>query len=371
MCLGLFPELQALGGIQRVSRHMAAVIAGVARRKNLDYKFLSLNDPVGLHKDDVGGLSYQYRGFHRSKLRFVLSALAAGAMKPRLIFAAHVNLAPVAWLATQRAGAKMVIVGHGIEVWEPLPWIRRKAVKSANALVAISQFTAARLSDMQGIAPEAIHLLPPALDPSFRVAGENEASPLPPRWFPKGRVLLSVTRLAASEGYKGVDTMIRTLARIQIRVPDLHYLIVGEGDDRARLEKLARDSGVAGRVHFAGKLDASTDDLWACYANCDVFVLPSKGEGFGIVFLEAMAFGKPVIGGHHGGTPDIIEDGITGFLVDHGDEVRLGQIIEMLVRDESMRQAIGRAGRTRVENQYQFEAFKRRFESILEECHLV
>jgi phosphatidyl-myo-inositol dimannoside synthase len=371
MCLGLFPELQALGGIQRAGRHMAAVIAGVARRKGLDYKFLSLNDPAGLHDEEIGGLPFQYRGFHRSKSRFVLSALAAGARNPRLVFAAHVNLAPVGWLAAQCSGAKMAVMGHGIEVWEPLPWVRRKAVQSAQAVLAISQFTAARLSDTQGIAPESIHLLPLALDPSFRAAGEKGLSSPPPAWFPKGRVLLSVTRLAASEGYKGVDTMIRTLGRIQTRAADLQYVIVGDGDDRARLERLARDSGVAARVHFAGKLDASNDELRACYAHCDVFVLPSKGEGFGMVFLEAMAYGKPVIGGNHGGTPDIIEDGVTGFLIEHGDEERLGQIIEMLVRDESTRRAIGHAARARVENQYQFEVFKRRFESILEECHLV
>ncbi|MFZ3201302.1 MAG: glycosyltransferase family 4 protein [Candidatus Acidiferrales bacterium] len=352
-----------------MSRHMSAVIADLARRRNLDYKFLSLNDPVGLHNDDVGGLPFQYNGFHRAKSRFVLSALAAGARNPRLIFVAHVNLAPVGWLARQCGGGKMAVVGHGIEVWEPLPWIRRKAVKSANVLVAVSQFTGARFSDMQGIAPEAVRLLPLALDPSLRAAEENDLASLPPAWFRKGPVLLSVTRLSSSEAYKGVDTMIRTLARIQTDMPDLQYLIVGDGDDRPRLEGLAQGLGIAARVHFAGKLDAS--GLSACYANCDVFVLPSKGEGFGIVFLEAMAFGKPVIGGNHGGTPDIIEDGVTGYLVEHGNEVRLGQIVEMLVRDESLRKTIGRAAQSRVKSHYQFGDFRQRLETMLEECHLL
>jgi len=369
MCLGLFPEMQAPGGIQRVSRHISAIIADLARRRNLDYRFLSLNDPVGLHNDEVSGLPFQYEGFHRAKSRFVLSALAAGARNPRLIFVAHVNLAPVAWLARLCGGGKMAVVGHGIEVWEPLPWIRRKAVKSANVLVAVSQFTGARFSDMQGIAPEAVRVLPLALDPTFRAGEENGAPSLPPAWFPKGPVVLSVTRLSATEPYKGVDTMIRTLARIQADIPDLQYLIVGDGDDRPRLEALARDLGVAARVHFAGKLDGP--ELSACYAHCDVFVLPSKGEGFGIVFLEAMAFGKPVIGGNHGGTPDIIEDGVTGFLIEHGNEVLLGQIVEMLVRDESLRKSIGRAAQSRVKSHYQFGDFKQRLETMLEECQLL
>jgi len=369
MCLGLFPELQALGGLQRGSRHMAAVIADLARRKGVDYKFLSLNDPAGHHQDEINGLSYQFEGFHRSKPQFALSALKAGWVKPRLIFVAHANLAPVGWLAKRYAHATMAVVGWGVEVWEPLPWIRRKAVQSAEALLAISRFTAARFSDQQGIASEAVHLLPLTLDPSFRIA-EDEGMALPaPAWFPKGRVLLSVTRLAASEGYKGVDTMIRALARIQSSVSDLQYLIVGDGDDRPRLERLALDLGVDGRVHFRGWLEAANPELLACYAHCDVFVLPSKQEGFGLVFLEAMAFGKPVVGGDHGGTPDIIEDGVTGFLVKHGDEVRLGQIIEMLARNESLRRTIGFQAQSHVRKNYRFENFKQRLQSILESCH--
>jgi phosphatidyl-myo-inositol dimannoside synthase len=366
MCLGLFPDLQAPGGIQRGSRHMAAAIADLARRKNLDCKFLSLNDPAGHHEDEVAGLAYQYTGFQRSKPRFVLSALQAASAKPRLIFVAHANLAPVGWLANRRAQAPMAVVGWGIEVWEPLPLIRRSAVQSADALLAISKFTAARFSDKQGVAPQEVHLLPLALDPSFRLADGDATLPTPPAWFPKGRVLLSVTRLAAVEGYKGVDTTIRALARLQAGFPDLHYLIVGDGDDRPRLERLARDLGVSSQVHFIGRLAASDPALLSCYANCDLFVLPSKGEGFGIVFLEAMAFGKPVIGGCHGGTPDVIEDGVSGFLVKHGDEQRLAQIIERLLRDASLREIIGTRARSRVKNYFQFENFRQHLETILE-----
>ena len=366
MCVALFPDLQAPGGIQRGGRHMAAVIADLALRKGLDYKILSLNDPTGPHEAEVAGISYQYTGFHRSKSHFAISAVAAARAKPRLIFVVHLNLTPVSWLANRWARAPVAVVGWGIEVWDRLPWIRRRALQSADAFLAISKFTAASFSDKQGVAATSVHLLPLALDPSFLPSESNATVPPPPAWFPKGQVLLSVTRLAAVEGYKGVDTTIRALARLQADLPDLHYVIVGDGDDRPRLERLARDLQVSSRVNFIGRLGSSDPSLLSCYANCDLFVLPSKGEGFGIVFLEAMAFGKLVIGGDHGGTPDVIEDGMTGFLVKHGDEVRLAQIIEQLLRDASLRQSIGNRARSRVKNHFQFENFRQRLEGILE-----
>src|SRR6202040_1246125 len=103
------------------------------------------------------------------------------------------------------------------------------------------------------------------------------------------------------------------------------------GGDRLRLEQLARDSGVADHIHFLFGL--SQEELFACYAHCDVFALPSRAEGFGLVFLEAMANSKPVIGGAHGGTPDVIEDGVTGTLVPPGDAVILSSAIQSLLTD--------------------------------------
>ena len=133
--------------------------------------------------------------------------------------------------------------------------------------------------------------------------------------------MLTVGRWRADERYKGMDTLITALPRLLPRWPELQLAAVGEGDDRAWLEDLAEETGVQRHVHFLSGL--SYAELAACYAHCEMFALPSKGEGFGLVYLEAMACGKPVIGGAHGGAPEVIDDGKTGYLVPHGDTALL------------------------------------------------
>ena len=138
---------------------------------------------------------------------------------------------------------------------------------------------------------------------------------------------------------------------------------MGDGDDRPRLEALARETGVANWVIFLRGL--SRADLVACFARCDVFALPSAGEGFGYVFVEAMALGKPTIGGAHGGTPDIIQDADTGFLVPHGDVARLAAVIGKLLQDDSLRIEMGRRAGQHVRANFIFGQFESRLSEVL------
>jgi glycosyltransferase involved in cell wall biosynthesis len=140
-------------------------------------------------------------------------------------------------------------------------------------------------------------------------------------------------------------------------------VLVGDGDDRPRLEQLARESGVADRTRSLFGL--TQEELFACYAHCDVFALPSRGEGFGLVFLEAMAHGKPVIGGAHAGTPDVIEDGVTGVLVPHGDAALLSSALESLLSDPARASEMGARGRERVRAKFTFEQFQTRLTQVL------
>jgi glycosyltransferase involved in cell wall biosynthesis len=139
-------------------------------------------------------------------------------------------------------------------------------------------------------------------------------------------------------------------------VPDMVLVLVCEGEDRPRLEQLVRDSGVADHIHFL--LGLTQEELFACYAHCDVFALASRGEGFGLAFLEAMACAKPAIGGAHGGTPHVIEDSVTGLLVPHGDAALLSSGLESLLVDPSRACEMGARGRERVQAAYTFERFQ-------------
>jgi glycosyltransferase involved in cell wall biosynthesis len=148
---------------------------------------------------------------------------------------------------------------------------------------------------------------------------------------------------------------------------DVDYLIVGDGDDRPRLEHLSRELGFTDRVQFLGEYDWLSPELLALYAGCEALVLPSQGEGFGLVFLEAMAFGKPVVGGAHGGTPDFVKDGVTGLLTPYGDVAVLADLLGRLLSDERLRSAIGGRARESVRTQYLFEHFHARLGAVVEE----
>jgi glycosyltransferase involved in cell wall biosynthesis len=143
---------------------------------------------------------------------------------------------------------------------------------------------------------------------------------------------------------------------------------VGDGDDLPRLRQLAHDCGVDGRVHFFSRV--SRRELAACFAHADIFALPSTGEGFGMVFLEAMVFGRPIVGAACGGTTDVLEDGVNGLLVPPHDAGRLEQALLRLMRDEKLRAELGLGGARIVRQKYSFEVFRAELKQILAECGL-
>lgn len=364
MLIGLFPEFLSAGGVQRAGRHTAAVLVDYARERGIPYRILSLNDPPGTHRGRVGEQAFRFQAFGRAKARFVLATLSLAFRKPKVVVAGHPNLAPVAWTITILAPrARFIVLTHGIEVWNRVPPVRRTALQRADLVLAPSTETARKLMTVQRVPKAKVRILPWGLDPQFTSECSGASHPL--STSPAGRVVLTVGRLDASEGYKGVDVLIESLLRLLVSVPDARLVVVGDGDDLPRLKRLTRRLGLDGRVYFLGQVSAQ--DLVAWYRRCDVFAMPSRGEGFGLVFLEAMAFGKPVVGGAHGGTLDIIEDGVTGFLVEHGNVEQLTQVLERLLTDDGLRKEMGRRARERVQSSYLFEHFQARLTQIVEE----
>jgi phosphatidyl-myo-inositol dimannoside synthase len=307
-----------------------------------------------------------FTGAARSKTRFATTAVRAARRRPKLVLAAHPNLAPIV-RAMQVISPRMksIVCAHGIEVWEPLPALRRSSLCHATLVLSPSRATADSLTLVQGVPPEHIRVLPWGLDPDFETKLAGTAGAKLPDGFPVGRVVLTVGRWLATERYKGMDTLIMALPRLLLRSPELQLVLAGSGDDREWLEAIARESGVSRHVHFL--TDLSYERLSACYAAAEVFALPSRGEGFGFVYLEAMARGKPVIGGAHGGAPEVIADGETGYLVQHGDPVQLATSIDALLANPDMAKQMGSRGRERVEREFRFNVFAKSFRKILRE----
>jgi phosphatidylinositol alpha-1,6-mannosyltransferase len=364
--IGLFPELDAPGGIQRAGRHLAFLLSEFATSKQMEYRLLSLNDSQHLHRMCVGDREFVFTGAARRKVGFVATALKTTRRRPKLVLAAHPNLAPIVrGMNLLAPRMKSIVCTHGVEVWEPLSRSRRKALQRATLVLAPSRATADFVISLQGVSPDRVRVLPWALDPDFETRLLGIGPTRLPADFPQGRVILTVGRWLALERYKGMDTLIQSLPRLLLRWPDVQLAIVGSGDDRDWLENIAKVSGVRRHVHFLSGI--SYAELSSCYAAAEVFALPSRGEGFGFVYLEAMARGKPVIGGAHGGAPEVIRDGVTGYLVSHGDTVQLTTSLDALLSNPELAKQMGERGRERVQQEFKFSIFAKNFKKILRE----
>jgi phosphatidylinositol alpha-1,6-mannosyltransferase len=314
----------------------------------------------------VGEREFVFTGCERVKSRFAATAMRTARRHAKLVIAGHPNLASLTQtmrLASRRM--KTIICTHGIDVREPLPPVRRRSLRRANLVLAPSQNTADHVITHQKVKPERVRVLPWALDPEFEALLPAASKASPPRNFPSGRVILTVGRWLATERYKGMDTLITALPRLLPRHPDLQLAMVGEGDDRDWLEDHAEKTGVSAHVHFLSGLSYS--QLASCYSACEIFALPSQAEGFGLVYLEAMACGKPVIGGAHGGAPEVILDGVTGYLVPHGDTEQLTAALETLLSDPALAREMGARGCQRVQHEFRFSVFAKALKKILRE----
>lgn len=363
--VGLFTEVFGTGGIQRLNCLVCLALSQFAQQEGYQVSFLSLMENPGDVDDRYLEGDAHFEGFRRNKLAFVAAALREVRSGADFVYATHVNLAPLGLaMKLLRPSLRYGVALYGVEVWEPLSLLQRHALQQATFVTSISTYTTKRAIKLHRLTPKRTHLVHPALDPFWMSASEE----IPLRQdlnLPEGKALLTVTRLAASEKYKGVDCVIQALPGVIEQVSDAYYIIVGTGTDLDRLRSLAEREGVQERVRFVGQV--SEDALRAYYDHCDLFVLPSKGEGFGIVFLEAMFYKKPVIGGDHGGSRDVIEDGRTGLLVKHGDIEGLSAAIVGLLNDDHRRLQMGKAGYERLMSRYTYPYFRAKLVSLIRE----
>jgi phosphatidylinositol alpha-1,6-mannosyltransferase len=364
MILGLFPGLSTPGGVQRAGGLTAAVLASFAKERDEPYTFLSLNDPADKALLQIGSEKIAFTGFGRSKRTFLRAALRTAFKRPSLVVALHPNLAPVVAAVKMFAPrTRSIIFAHGVEVWAPLGPGRRWSLRRSDLVLAPSADTVRQLVTQQGVADEKVRKLPWSLGPEFDPSALPCARRLPDG-FPRGPIILTVGRWDAREAYKGVDHLIMALPALLRTLPDLHLVAIGEGTDLPRLEGLGREECVSTHVHFLPQMQP--EELSLAYGACELFALPSRGEGFGLVFLEAMSRGKAVIGGAHGGTPEIIEEGINGYLVPYGDVTQLTARLLRLLSDESCRRRMGQQAFERVCSNFTYPHFSAELTRLLD-----
>ncbi|MGB8691499.1 MAG: glycosyltransferase family 4 protein [Microcoleus sp.] len=287
--------------------------------KNLKFSYLK-TDPVWL-----------------GRLNFAAKILIHLVQKrPERVFCGHINLAPLIQTLCQPLGIPYTILTYGKEVWETLPPKYQIAMSQADSIWTISRYTrdslrdsfASRTCESNQLNPDKFQIVPCIVDENIFTIGPKSEDLLAQYNLIGAKILMTVARLRSTDIYKGVDVTIKALPQIAKTFPNVKYLVIGRGDDRSRLAKLAADLGVAERVIFAGFVP--TENLAEHYRLADAYVMPSQ-EGFGIVYLEALACGVPVLAGDADGSADPLQDGKLGWRVPHRDQGAVAvACIEML-----------------------------------------
>jgi phosphatidyl-myo-inositol dimannoside synthase len=248
--------------------------------------------------------------FARELLRHSLRAERAD-----LVICGHLNLLPLAWLAARYQQARLALIVHGYEAFGPSRHpLTNFLVDRIDAFIAVSRYSADCFAQWSNIAREWGFILPNCVDVNRFTPGERDRSLVDRYGLHSSKVMLTVGRMAAGERYKGFDEVIDVLPQLLQRFPNLKYLIVGDGSDRARLEAKVRVAGLSNCVVFGGRIPES--EKVAHYNLADVYVMPSYGEGFGIALIEAAACGTAIVGSSVDGARDALLDGRLGRMVD-------------------------------------------------------
>ncbi|EAZ91915.1 glycosyltransferase family 4 protein [Crocosphaera chwakensis] len=281
--------------------------------------------------------------------------------RPQRVFCGHINLAPLVQFFCQPLGIPYTVLTYGKEVWKTLPKAQQTALKNADSIWTISRYSRDCLCQANNINLNKVEIVPCIVDGDQFTPEEKPTELIEKYQLQDTKVLMTVARLWSGDIYKGVDVTIRALPKILQFFPNVKYVVIGRGDDRPRLEQLTKDLGISDRVVFAGFV--ATEDLIDHYRMADAYIMPSQ-EGFGIVYLEAMACGVPVLSGDADGSADPLQDGKLGWRVPHRDPEAVAQgCIEILQGDDKRCQ--GQWLRQQTIAQFSPEALSQKLASLI------
>ena len=253
----------------------------------------------------------------------------------------------------------LLLILHGIDAWTPhsSPLVRW-GLRAVDHFVTVSQYTKERFLGWAPLTPGQGHVVPDCIDPAPYGPGPKREELLARYDLHDRTILLTLSRLSAGEQYKGHDEVLEVLPALAKEVPDLSYLICGDGDDRPRLEAKAKRLGVEDRTVFAGYVPE--EEKADHYRLADAFVMPGRGEGFGIAYLEALACGVPVVASSADASREAVLDGELGTVVDPSDpgDIKLGILTAL---DESP----GVPDRLRY---FSVDRFRERWHRVVNDC---
>ncbi|MDB5120188.1 MAG: hypothetical protein JWN56_1406 [Sphingobacteriales bacterium] len=304
------------GGIEKMCRILTRALYDMASNVN-DIKVHSLYD-ANLDRDSRYITKQQFKGFGEQRTKFVFASIIK-AYNSDTVILSHINLLFIAFFIKKISSkTRIVLYAHGIEVWREISPRKRNFLIENCEVWAVSEFTSRKLQDIHQVPAKNITVLPNCLDPFLEIPDHFDKSDqllVRHNLQPNQPVLFTLSRLSSHELYKGYDMVIENLPQLLIEYPNIMYLLAGQADakEQSRLEKLVRDLGVTKHVSFVGFIP--DEELSDYFRLADIFIMPSRKEGFGIVFIEAAACGCKIIGGDQDGSSQALLNGKLGTLI--------------------------------------------------------
>ena len=361
------------GGIQTFSKFMLKALYENSSKDSI--KVFLKHDKQAKDSDAFENVNYHCYGKVPSAVRTLIFSMGlifyALIDKPDLIITTHVNFSPAAYILKKFLGINYWVVVHGTEVWGLSKKTTRKGLSYADKILSVSSFTKSKLTTEQGIDESSIKLFPNTFDERRFKISEKPKELLESLGISEtDKIILTVSRLDPAHRSKGYDVILNSMPEILNKVPNAHYLLVGTGRDKERVENLVSSNGLKDKVTLAGFIP--DEKLPEFYSACDIYAMPSQGEGFGIVYLEAMASGKPVLAGNIDGSVDPLVNGKLGILVDprSSEEVAEGIIASLREQVSQSSKYSPEELRSEVINRFGFKAFSQNLKNCIDESSL-
>ncbi len=312
----------ATGGIEKVCRIFGKALFENTFSGNCSLEIYSSHDSSNQAEDNVYFTSDFFSGFENKRLTFLNAAFCKG-LKSDVVILSHINLLPIGWLIKLFSPkTKLLMLAHGIEVWSLPLGIKKKMLGSCDEILCVSQFTKDEMIKLHGGDSKKYKVLNNCLDPFLPIQNKqiDKAELRKKHGFkPIDKILFTLTRMDATERYKGYDRVLQAMSLLIHEMPNLKYIIGGSYDEieKNKIDTLISELGLIDNVVITGFIP--DEDLKDYFMLSDVYVMPSYNEGFGIVFIEAMYYGLPVIAGNKDGSVDALLNGKLGTLIDPMD----------------------------------------------------
>ena len=352
------------GGIEKVSKLAGKAINEWCMETGNQFRVRSMYDESS-DIDEKYFPARNFKGFGIQRLKFTRKCVAAGT-KQDVVILSHVNLLAIGYLIKLLSPkTRLVLIAHGIEVWKTFFGIKRMMLLKCDQILAVSKYTKDTIEKLNPFPPEKIQVLNNCLDPFLVPPLEKEKDAALLEKYQLERtdtVLMTLTRMASREKYKGYDMVVESLRKLRDNGLNLKYLLIGKYDDRekARLDVLIKKYGLQQQVVFTGFVP---DEALADHFNLsDIYIMPSEKEGFGIVFIEAMYHNKPVIAGNRDGSVDALLNGKLGLLVNPESLEEVSCAITRMIsnKDQFL------PDRQLLMNHFSYPVYKEKWKKILE-----